>query len=106
RSFAPTDSVSRPARAAWNEGGTNLVRIAHSGHSAFVLCLLHRIGASLSNAIVERMFKALNQPVEAAPRQGAHRLGETKGNGTRTNQGSVNFRHLFATTYWDLVPRR
>ena len=35
----------------WNEGGTNLVRIADSGHSDFVLYLGHVISSTLSNAV-------------------------------------------------------
>src|SRR6476646_10436828 len=73
------DSVSPGARFVWNDGGTNLVRIADSGHSDFVLYLLHGVSPTLSSAVAKSMFTTMNQPVEAWASGGAQRLGETTG---------------------------
>src|SRR3989304_9947324 len=60
----PTDSVSGPTRLSWNEGGTNLVRIADSAHSVFVLLSLHEVPVPLSSPVAEVVFTPLNQAVE------------------------------------------
>src|SRR3974377_2315448 len=57
--LGPTDSVSACICSDRNKGGTNLVRVADSDHSDFVLCRIHEIESTPQKTAVRTSSRRL-----------------------------------------------